>query len=109
MDDLAVFTRWYETLRTMHEIAPRLPKVHRPTLVRRFLDSGLDLMRTVTDLRYTRSRGALFLEADRHLDHLRVLCRLMCDLRLLSKRQYERIVTAADEVGRMLGGWKRAS
>jgi hypothetical protein len=109
MDDPAVFTRWYETLLWMHEIAPRLPKVHRPTLVRRFLDHGLSLMRAITDLRYARRRGALFAEADRHLDQLRVLARLLTDIRALSIRQYERFAEAADEVGRMLGGWRRAS
>lgn len=109
MDEPAVFSRWYETLRWMHEIAPRLPKFHRPTLVRRFLDAGLDLMRTVTDLRYTRRRGQLFLEADRHLDKLRVIGRLMCDIRVLSRKQYERLAMEVDDVGRMLGGWKKAS
>ena len=109
MDEPAVFARWYEALVWMHEIAPRLPKVHRPTLVRRFLDHGLSLIRVITDLRYTRRRGALFAEADGHLDQLRVLARLLCDLRALSVRQYERFSEAVDEVGRMIGGWRKAS
>lgn len=109
MDDPAVFSRWYETLLFLHEIAPRLPKVHRPTLVHRLLDHALSLMEVVTSLRYTRQRGALFLAADRHLDQVRVLGRLMCDLRVLSVKQYERLALGADEVGRMLGGWRKAS
>jgi hypothetical protein len=109
MDDPAVFARWYEALVWMHEIAPRLPKVHRPTLVRRFLDHGLSLIRVITDLRYTRRRGALFAEADGHLDQLRVLARLLCDLRALSVRQYERFSKSVDEVGRMIGGWRKTA
>jgi hypothetical protein len=109
VDEPAVFSRWYETLRFLHEIAPRLPKVHRPTLVRRILDHSLELMEVVTSLRYTKSRGPLFLAADRHLDQIRVLGRLMCDLRVLSVRQYERLALGVDEVGRMLGGWRKAS
>jgi len=109
MDDPEVFTRWYEVLLWMHEIAPRLPRVHRPTLVRRLLDHGLSLMQVVTELRYTRRRAPLFLAADGHLDQIRVLGRLMCDLRVLSVKQYERLSTGVDEVGRMLGGWRKAS
>jgi len=109
MDEPAVFSRWYETLLWMHERAPRLPKVHRPTLVRRFLDHGLSLMEVVTRLRYARRRRTLFSEADAHLDQLRVLGRLLHDLRGLSLRQYEHFARSVDEVGRMLGGWRRAS
>ena len=109
MDDPAVYSRWYETLRFLHEIAPRIAKVHRPTLVRRLLDRSLDLMETITALRYTRRRQALFLRADSEIDRLRVLARLMHDLRLLSTKQYERLSTDLDDVGRMIGGWRRAS
>jgi hypothetical protein len=109
VDEPAVFSRWYETLRFLGEIAPRLPKVHRPTLVARLLDHALALMEVVTSLRYTKQRGPLFLDADRHLDQIRVLARLMCDLRVLSVKQYERLALGVDEVGRMLGGWRRVS
>ncbi len=69
MDEPVLFTHLYQMVRRLHEMAPRLPKVHRPTLVRRLLDHSLSLMEIVTSLRYTRNRGSLFIAADRHLDH----------------------------------------
>ena len=108
MDEPVLFTHLYDMVRRLHELAPRLPKVHRPTLVRRMLDSALDLLATVTDLRYTRQRKALFLEADRHIDRLRVLSRLAVDLKIISVKQYEQFASDLGEAGRMIGGWKRA-
>jgi hypothetical protein len=107
VDEPVLFTHLYAMVLRLHELAPRLPKVHRPTLVRRLLDSALDLLGAVTDLRYTRQRTALFLDADRHLDRLRVLSRLAVDLRIISVRQYEQLAADLGEAGRMLGGWKK--
>ena len=109
MDDPVVFVRLYAAVKLLHEIAPRLPKIHRPTLVRRLLDTSLDLLQTLTALRYTRRRVALFDQADMEMDRLWLLCRLANDLRVLSTRQYERISSITDDVGRMLGGWRKAS
>ena len=107
MDEPVLFSHLYAMVLRLHELAPRLPKVHRPTLVRRMLDSALDLLATVTDLRFTPQRRALFLEADRHIDRLRVLSRLAVDLRVISVKQYEQIASELGEAGRMLGGWKK--
>lgn len=108
MDEPVLFTQVYATVKHLHELAPRMSKVHRPTLVRRLLESGLDLLSATTDLRFTRDRAALFAQADRHLDALRVLARLCFDLKLLSGKQYEHLAGELNEEGRMLGGWRRA-
>jgi hypothetical protein len=107
VDEPVLFTQVYATVKHLHELAPRMSKVHRPTLVRRLLQSGLDLLAATTDLRFTRDRAALFAQADRHLDSLRVLVRLCFDLKLLSGGQYERLAGELSEEGRMLGGWRR--
>jgi hypothetical protein len=108
VDEPVLFTQVYATVKHLHELAPRMSKVHRPTLVRRLLEAGLDLLSATTDLRFTRDRTSLFAQADRHLDALRVLVRLCFDLKLLSGKQYERIAGELSEEGRMLGGWRRA-
>jgi hypothetical protein len=107
MDEPVLFTQVYATVRYLHEIAPRMSKVHRPTLVRRLLETALDLLAATTDLRFTKERTALFHAADRHLDGLRVLARLCHDLKLLATKQYERIAEELSAAGRMLGGWRR--
>ncbi len=108
MDEPVLFSHVYGMVRRLHDLAPRMPKVHRPTLVRRMLDASLDLLAAVTDLRYTRQRAELFGKADREIDRLRVLFRLGEELRVLSHNQYRELAGELRVAGRMIGGWKRA-
>ena len=42
------------------------------------------------------------------VEKLRVLFRLACDLRHLDMRRYEYAARALNEVGRLIGGWRKA-
>ncbi len=108
MDELPLFTHWYDTLSWMLKASQRFPKSYRMTLTARFVNLGLDLMEKVHALRYTRKRGRLFRQTDLALDRLRVLSRLMAELKVLSFKQYEQFSMNVDEAGRMLGGWKKS-
>jgi hypothetical protein len=48
-------------------------------------------------------------EADRGLIRLRTYLRLCRDLQLLSPGQFEHAARLVQEVGRLLGGWKKAT
>jgi len=51
----------------------------------------------------------MFERADLCLDRIRVLARILFDLRILSLKQYERLALNVDEAGRMVGGWRKAA
>jgi len=106
-DELPLFTHWYDLLVWMFQTAKRFPKSQRLTLTIRFLNLGLEVMEKIQALRYTRRREALFMRTNACLDRLRVLSRLMAELRILSFSQYEYFASNVDEAGRMIGGWKR--
>jgi len=47
--------------------------------------------------------------ADAHLDQVRFLVRLVTDLGWLSERQYAFAAEKLAELGRLVGGWRKAT
>lgn len=56
-----------------------------------------------------RERGRLLGRANLGVEKLRFLFRLAMDLRHLDRRRYEHAARSLDEIGRMIGGWRKAS
>jgi len=52
--------------------------------------------------------GEALQEADTALSKLRVYMRLCVDLKLLSAGQYAHVGKMVDEIGRLLGGWRKS-
>lgn len=50
---------------------------------------------------------SILLQADVTLTKLRLYLRLCHDLDLLSRGQYEHVSRSVDEIGRLLGGWRK--
>jgi len=70
-------TKWY-----IEKLA-RLPKNHRFTLGEKVQQSLLDLLTLLSDAIYSKNKKPLLLEANKELEKLRILSRLMKDLNLL--------------------------
>ena len=87
------------------------PKARRHTLTNRVEAALLDFQRALTLA--NRSRGERRLraldEADGLLDNSRFLVRFATDLGYLSGRQYEFASKQLAELGRLLGGWRKAT
>jgi hypothetical protein len=58
---------------------------------------------------YVKHRVRLLDRVNLLLEQQRVLFRIACDRRYMSKRQHEYIANALDEAGRMVGGWRKKS
>ena len=56
---------------------------------------------------HSREKATLLATANTQLDSLRYLLRLSKDLRLISLDSYEYSAGCSEEIGRMLGGWKK--
>lgn len=106
-NDLPVFSAVMELTSLLLDTVGRFPRNLRPTLGQRLLERGLDAAEGVVSLRYTKDREALFASTNLSLEHIRVLTRLAFERRLLSAKQYERLATVVDSVGRQLGAWRR--
>ena len=91
-------------------IVPHIPKGARYTMGKRIENKFLDLL----ELSYT----AYFTPKDKKmekiaecvlvLDILKFLISITWEAKLISHKQYEEMAIKLDEVGKMLGGWKKS-
>ena len=87
----------------------KFPRSQKFLLGDRIQTTALDVLEALIEATYTRDRRAHLLRANLGLEKLRVFIRLATDLKLLDLRRYEHAARAIDEVGRLVGGWAKAS
>ncbi len=109
-EETPVFVRTYDFIRWLLPHAAKFPRSQRHTLTNRLETAALDLQSALTMA--NRRRGARRLDAledaDGHLDTARFLLRLATDFAYLSKRQHLFASGRVAEIGRLIGGWRRA-
>ena len=84
------------------------PKAHKFTVGERLSANGLDMLCALVEASYARDKGGLLDEANRKVNSTRYLLRLAKDLNLMSGDSYGFSAERLDEVGRMLGGWRKS-
>ncbi len=106
--ELQALTSWTEFLEWLLPTTEKFPKKVRFTLTNRIDNTALDVVETLIEAQYTRQPAPLIKKANLTLTKLRVLLRIAHKLAFLPNRQYEHASRIIDEVGRMLGAWKKA-
>jgi len=94
-------THWYI------EKLSRLPRNHRFTLGEKIQNTLLDLLILLSDAIYSKDKKRLLNEANKELEKLRILSRLLKDLKLLPTDNYRFVSVSIEEIGKMLGGWMK--
>ena len=107
-EDYPLFVHWYKTLSWILTTVERFPKQARFTIGQRLIDSSLDIVEHIIEAIYTKKRAHILDSINLSLEKQRVLFRIAHDRRYLSTQQYEYIVKALDEAGRMTGGWRKS-
>lgn len=82
-----------------------LPKNHRFTLGQKIETILIDLMMLLSDAVYSKQRLELLKEANKNIEKIRLLTRLLKDLSILSKDNFYFITNELNEIGSQLGGW----
>lgn len=91
-------------------IVPHIPKGARYTVGERIENKFLDLL----ELSYTTyftpkdKKTEKITECILVLDTLKFLISVAWEAKLISHKQYEEIAIKLDEIGKMLGGWKKS-
>ena len=108
---MPLFTKTFDFLTWLVPLSHHFPKNHRHTITRRLIDAALDFQERLIDANETRGvrRSAYLADADRYLGRIRVYIRLALKLKWISPRQYEHAGRQLTEVGRLLGGWIKAT
>ena len=84
-------------------------RAYRFTIGERLSSLGLDLMTALVEAAYTREKESLLLEANQKINSLRYLLRLAKDLKLMTVDSYGFSAEKLDEIGRMVGGWRKVA
>jgi hypothetical protein len=107
--ELVVITKVYDLVLWSCNHTSRFPRNHRFVLGERIERNLYELLETLIQAKYTRQRERLLAKANLQLEVLRFQMRLAKDLQCLKVNSYGFAAKAVDEVGKLVGGWIKAS
>lgn len=99
----------YQFLLWQCQAIEKYPRSHKFTIGDRLQNEALALLSRVVEATYTKDRGRLLREAQLAIEQLRFLYRLSYDLRLVTEKAYEFAARTLDQIGRGVGGWRKAN
>lgn len=107
MKESPIFTKTYDLLRWLLPATIKFPRQHRFVLAQTVQRAAFDFQDALLNAAYQRNHQTQLQRADVSLAKLRVYLRLCHDLDLLSQGQYRHVAQQLDELGRLLGGWRK--
>ncbi|MBD3216389.1 MAG: diversity-generating retroelement protein Avd [Candidatus Lokiarchaeota archaeon] len=103
-----IFVKTYNFLLWIIPLTLKFPKSQRFLLAERLSSMGLDFYDLILDAVMEPNLQSEHLDqADKLLTKIRLYVRLSHDLQCISPKQFEHAARLMDELGRLLGGWKR--
>ena len=108
---MIIFTRTFDLLTWLLPATNHFPKAHRHSFTARLLGAAFDLRERIEEANLRREKARLerINLADEALCRVRVYLRLAESWKWLGQGQYEHVSRMVDEIGRLLGGWKKAT
>ena len=107
LKDLIIFHKAYEFLKWAHVVVSKFPRSEKFVLAQRINNSSLDLLAAVIEANAGRNKAGDLPKVELSLEKLRIWFRLGFDLKHVNIKQYENSARMLDEIGRLLGGWKK--
>jgi hypothetical protein len=110
-NEMLILTRSFDLLAWLLPKTERFPRVYRQTLVQRIMDAALDFQEALFDAQSQGGSTRLrhLRQADSALNKLRLYLRLAHRWQWLNDSQYRYVSQKVAELGRLLGGWIKAS
>jgi len=103
-----IFVKTYDFLLWLIPLTLKFPKSQRFLLAERLSKMALDFYDTILEaVMEPRRQDELLDGADKLLTKMRLYVRLSYDLKCISLGQLEHAARMMDEIGRLIGGWKR--
>ncbi|MDO8310864.1 MAG: diversity-generating retroelement protein Avd [Sideroxyarcus sp.] len=104
-----VLEKTYQFVLWLMPTVDKFPRAQKFLLGDRLQSTALDVMEGLVEAAYTKTRAPILVRVNLGLEKLRYLFRLAKDLHYLDLRRYEFAARALEEIGRMVGGWRKAS
>lgn len=108
MKESPIFTRTYDLLRWLIPATVKFPRQQRFVLADAVQRTALTFQEQLIEAGLSNQPSDPLRDADITLVKLRLYLRLCWDLQLLSPGQYEHVSRMVTEIGRLLGGWRKA-
>ena len=86
----------------------KFPRSQKFLLGDRIQSTALDTLERLIEATYTKRRMRILNDANLAVEKMRFLFRLAKDMRHLDLRRYEHAARELDEIGRLIGGWRKA-
>ena len=86
----------------------KFPRSFRFSVGDRVVARALDVLEALAEAAYSSDKSALLDRANRSVNSLRLLLRLTVELRLLGGDSHEFAAAKLEEIGRMIGGWRKS-
>jgi hypothetical protein len=99
----------YQLINWLMPTISKFPRDQRFLLGDRIQSTSLDVLEALIEATYTRDRRAHLARANLGLEKLRFFFRLAFEQKHLDVRRYEHAARQIDQVGRLIGGWAKAS
>ncbi len=108
---LPIFQKSYDLYKAFYGCRDHIAKQDRHTLWQRSENLVLDLLQSIISASQQEKaqKAATLEQVSVQLNMLRILLRLTKDLKVIDPNKYLTLEERVDEVGRMLGGWLRAT
>ena len=106
-NELPIFVKWMDFLDWLMLTTDRFPKSARFTFADRIINLALDVCDDLIEARYSQQKTPFLNNANLRLEKLRVLMRLCQKQHYISYKRYEYAISSINEVGQMVGGWKK--
>lgn len=108
MRESPIFARTYDLLRWLVPRTVKFPRAQRFVLAAAIQRVAFAFQERLIEASLGQGPQAALRGADVELAKLRFYLRLSHDLALLSERQYAHVAAMVEEIGRLLGGWRRS-
>ena len=105
--EVPVILKLYDLMLWTLNHTARFPRHHRYSLGTKIEATLLELLDVLIEARYVREKTALLDRANIVLERFRFQMRLAKDLKVLAPNSFEFQAKAVEEIGRMLGGWRK--
>ena len=109
--EMVIFTRTFDFLTWLLPVTNNFPRAHRHSVTRRLLDAAFDMRERLEEanVRKNQARQERLQRADESLSAVRLYLRLAARWGWLSEGQYQHVAQMVTEIGRLLGGWYKAT
>jgi len=104
-----VVQRAYDLALWLVRKTEKFPRSFRFSVGERVVARALDVLESLAAAAYSSDKRALLDQANRGVNSLRFLLRLSFDLKLLGSDSQEFTASKLEEIGRMIGGWRKAA